>query len=198
MTVFFLLCASFQAIADAIQKYDANFIISPFSVWSLMVLIAEGATDQSLVQLQNVLRLPHDLNDLRTAYKQFQRLLLVNTSTVQLAVNQALFSDINRPLENDYANILAYDYEADHIPVNFQVPAYATKRINDHISYRTQGKIQDVVKPEDLLEAQLLLTSSIFFKGQWKVGLFSSWTMKLENEIKIFPIPVSIQLDTDT
>lgn len=139
-----------------------------------MVLIAEGATDQSLAQMQNVLRLPNNFNDLRTAYKQFQRLLLVNTSTVQLAVNQALFSDINRPLENDYANILALDYEADHIQVNFQVPAFASKRINDHISNRTQGKIQDVVKPEDLLEAQLLLTSSIFFKGKWKVGFFYS------------------------
>lgn len=136
-----------------------------------MVLIAEGATDQSLQQLQKTLRLPNDFNDLRTAYKQFQRLLLVNTSTVQLAVNQALFSDINRPVENDYANILAFDYEADHVPIDFRVPAYAVKRINDHISYRTQGKIQNVVKPEDLLEAQLLLTSSIFFKGKWKVNL---------------------------
>lgn len=145
-------------------------MISPFSVWSLLVLIAEGANEQSFVQLQKVLRLPNDLNHLRIAYKQFQRLLLVNTTTVQLAVNQALFSDINRPLENEYANILSYDYEADHIPVNFQVPAYAAKRINDHISYRTQGKIPYAVKPDDLLEAQLLLVSSIFFKGQWKVG----------------------------
>lgn len=135
-----------------------------------MVLVAEGANDQSLGQLQKVLRLPNDLSDLRIAYKHFQRLLLVNTSTVQLAVNQALFSDINRPLENEYANTLSYDYEADHIPVNFQVPAFAAKRINDHISYRTQNKIQNVVNPEDLLEAQLLLTSSIFFKGQWKVS----------------------------
>lgn len=135
-----------------------------------MVLVAEGANDESLEQLKKVLRLPNDLNDLRTAYKHFQRLLLVNTSTVQLAVNQAIFSDINRPLENEYANILSYDYEADHIPVNFQVPAIAVKRINDHISYRTQGKIENVVKSEDLLEAQLLLTSSIFFKGKWKVS----------------------------
>lgn len=145
-------------------------MISPFSIWSLLVLIAEGANDKSFEQLQKVLRLPNDLYSLRAAYKQFQRLLLVNTTTVQLAVNQALFSDINRPLQNDYANILAYDYEADHIPVNFQSPAVAVKQINDHISYRTQGKIQNVVKQEDLLETQLLLTSSIFFKGKWKVG----------------------------
>lgn len=134
-----------------------------------MVLIAEGATDQSFDQLEKVLRLPNDLSNLRTAYKNFQRLLLVNTSTVELAVNQALFSDINRPLVNDYVNVLVSDYEADHLPVNFRIPSTAVKTVNDHISYRTQGRIQEVVKPEDLSEAQLLLTSSIFFKGLWKV-----------------------------
>lgn len=166
-----------------------------------MLLIAEGATDESFQQLQQVLRLPNDFNHLRQAYKQFQRLLLVNTTTVQLAVNQALFSDLNRPLENGYANILSYDYEADHIPINFQIPATAVQRINDHISYRTQGKIRDVIKPEDLLETQLLLISSIFFKGQWKVSHFTMFVdpSSKPNAISMFrSSAASIQLDTDT
>lgn len=136
-----------------------------------MLLVAEGAADQSFVQLEKVLRLPKDLNYLRNAYKDFQRLLLVNTTTVELAVNQALFSDVNRPVENNYARILEQGYEADHLPVNYRAPAQAVKSINDHISFRTQGKIQNVVKPEDLNDAQLLLTSAIYFKGQWKVRI---------------------------
>lgn len=137
-----------------------------------MVLVAEGAADNSFDQLDKVLRLPYDLTSVRTAYKSFQRLLLVNTSTVELAVNQALFSDINNPIDNNYARILENDYEADHLPVNYRIPFNAVKTINDHISYRTQGKIQDVLKPDDLAEAQLLLTSAIFFKGQWKVRYY--------------------------
>lgn len=167
-----------------------------------MLLIAEGATDESLQQLQKVLHLPNNFSNLRQAYKQFQRLLLVNTTTVQLAVNQALFSDLNRPVENDYANILSYDYEADHIPINFQNPALAVQRINDHISFRTQGKIRDVVKPEDLLETQLLLISSIFFKGKWKVGYLHRSLLiyhSNSNVILMFALfTVSIQLDPDT
>lgn len=161
----------FQAIANAVRDYDANFVISPFSVWSLMILVAEGSAGKSFEQLNSVLRLPNDLTHLRTAYKNFQQLLLVNTSTVELAVNQALFSDLNNPIDNSYARILESDYEADHMPVNYRSPLNAIKTINDHISFRTQGKIQNVVKPEDLAEAQLLLTSAIFFKGQWKVYL---------------------------
>lgn len=134
-----------------------------------MLLVAEGSVGRTYDQLQTVLRMPNDLNTLRAAYKNFQRLLLVNTTTIELAVNQALFSDVNRPIENSYAAILQNDYEADHLPVDYRTPLSAVRVINDHISWRTQGKIKDVVKPEDLTEAQLLLTSTIFFKGQWKV-----------------------------
>lgn len=134
-----------------------------------MLLVAEGATDESLAQMNKVLRLPSDLNVLRSAYKNFQRLLVVNTTTVELAVNQAIFSDINRPLESNFVHVLRNDYEADHLAVNFRAPPAAVNTINNYISWRTQNKIRNVVKPEDLADAQLLLTSSIFFKGQWKV-----------------------------
>lgn len=146
-------------------------MISPFSIWSLLLLVAEGSADNSFTELEKVLRLPKDLNYLRLAYKNFQRLLLVNTTTVELAFNQALFSDTNRPVDSNYARILEQEYEADHLPVNYRTPNEAAKVINDHISFRTQGKIQNVIRPEDLNDAQLLLTSAIFFKGQWKVGI---------------------------
>lgn len=159
-----------QSIAKAVRNYDANFVIAPFSVWSLMVLLAEGADGQSFTQMERTLHLPNELTYLRTAYRSFQRVLVVNTSTVELAVNQAMFSDLNRPIDYNYAAILQNDYEADHIPVNFHDSKNAVKFINDHISQRTHGKIQDVIRSDDLTDAQLLLTSTIFFKGQWKVS----------------------------
>lgn len=134
-----------------------------------MLLVSEGSAGQTYDQIQQVLHTPNDFVSLRSAYKNFQRVLLVNTTTVELAVNHALFTDINRPIEHSYASILQNDYEADHLPVNYQAPNNAVKVINDHISWRTQGKINNVVKPEDLMDAQLLLTSTIFFKGQWTV-----------------------------
>lgn len=156
-------------IADAVRNYDANFIISPFSVWSLMLLVSEGANNESYAQLAKVLRLPNDLNTVRVVYKQFQRLLLVNTPTIELAVNQAMFSDKNRPVKIEYATTLTSEYEADHLPLDFRNQQAASAAINEHISFRTHGKIQNVVKPDDLSDTQLLLTSAVFFKGQWKV-----------------------------
>lgn len=158
-----------QAIAKAVQNYDLNFVMSPFSVWSLMVLLAEGATDQTLNQLKNVLHLPNDLTQLRTAYNEIQHRLQTNTTAIELTANHAIFSNINYNIDNKYISTLAHAYSVEHVPVNFQNTYVAAKTINDYISVRTQGKIQDVVQPNDLIDIQLLMASSIFFRGQWKV-----------------------------
>lgn len=158
-----------QSIAHAIREYDVNVVLSPFSIWSLMVLLAEISTDNSFSQLEKALRLPSDLTNVRSVYKQFQRLLFVNTSTIELIGNQALFTDINKPIDND---ILDNFYEADYLLVNFQNRDVAAKTINNHIRFQTRGKIPDVIKKEHLDEGSLLLMSAIFFKGQWKVRIF--------------------------
>lgn len=143
--------------------------MSPFSVWSLMVLLAEGATDQTLDQLKKVLRLPNDLTQLRTAYNGIQNRLQTNTTAIELTANHALFSNIDYPIDNKYISTLTRAYRVEHLPVNFQNTSIAASTINDYIHIRTQGRIEHVVNPDDLIDIQLLLASSIFFRGQWKV-----------------------------
>lgn len=85
-----------------------------------MVLVAEGATEQSYVQLQKVLRSPNDLVSLRTPYRSYQRVLLAGTPSVEMTLNLALFSDTNRLLQQNYVHILRSDYEADYLSVDFR------------------------------------------------------------------------------
>lgn len=134
-----------------------------------MVLLAEGATEQTLVQLKNVLHLPNDLTQLRTAYNDIQYRLQTNTTAIELTANQGLFSNINQPLDNKYISTLSRDYRIEHVPVDFRNASVAAQIINDYISVRTQGRIENVVHPEDLIDIHLLLSSSIFFRAQWRV-----------------------------
>lgn len=139
-----------------------------------MVLLAEGATDQTLEQLKNVLHLPNDLTQLRTAYNEIQRRLQTNTTAIEVTANHAIFSNITYRIDNKYIDILARAYRVEHVPVNFQNQIVAARTINDYISIRTQNRIENVVRPEDLNDIQLLMASSIFFRGQWKVCVFFS------------------------
>lgn len=158
-----------QLISKAVTRINVNFVVSPFTVWSLLVLLAEGSDGETYNQMAKVLNLPPELTHVRTAYKSFQRKLNVNLTTIELAVNQAIYTDTNRPIYSYYANILEEDYEADHMAVNFRNAAIATKTINDHVKAQTRGKITEIVRDTDLKDAQLLLTSAVYFKGQWKV-----------------------------
>lgn len=95
----------------------------------------------------------------------------MNTSTIELAVEQVMFSDENRPVERDYEDKLQRVYEADIHPVNFHDTAEAYYAINDYVEAKTHGKISKVVQPEDLHDLQMVLVSAIFFKGEWKVSI---------------------------
>lgn len=164
--VLFLL----QRLSAAVTQYDYDFIVSPFSIWSLLLLEAEGAAGNTWKQLQSVLRLPEDLTYLRLAYKHIQKALVVNTSTVELSVSQVLFSDENRPVDIDFADKLDNVYEADHLPVNFHDTPGSYNTINQYINDKTKGKIKKIINYDDLRDAQMMMISAIYFKGQWKVG----------------------------
>lgn len=134
-----------------------------------MVLIAEAAANgQSLAQLRTVLRLPNDLSLLRAPYKSFQHLLYVNITSIELNINQAIISDTNRPLHQIYIDLLESSYDVDHLSVDFHALNAATV-INDYLNDETRQHGRKLIKFEDLDEAQVLLVSSIFFRGQWKV-----------------------------
>lgn len=159
----------FKRLSAATAGANYNFIVSPFSIWSLLILTAEGAEGNTYTQLQQVLRLPEDLSYLRMAYKHIQKSLNVNTTNVEVAINQALFSDLNRPVDQEYSYKLEHNYQAEHFPVNFHNAVDATQQINDYVNKQTHGKIRKIVNKDDLSEAQMLMISALFFRGQWKV-----------------------------
>lgn len=159
-----------KLLSNAVTAFNYDFIVSPFSIWSLLLLQAEGAAGNTYEQLKKVLRLPDDLTYMRMTYQQLQESLRVNNSAVEVAVNKALFTDQNRPVDPDFAYILDNVYHAEHVPINFHNAVEAYTIINNYVKEQTRGKISRIVNMDDLKEAQMLLISAIFFKGQWKVS----------------------------
>lgn len=54
--------------------------------------------------------------------------------------------------------------------VNYRQTLEAQSHINGYVAKATKGMIDYLVNERDLLDAHLVLISTIFFKGQWKVG----------------------------
>lgn len=134
-----------------------------------MILVAEGAADKSLSQLKNVLHLPSYLNQFGLSYRDLRNNLFFNSSGFTLDVNQALFVDRQRPIEESYVRLLHREYQTDYVSVDFNAIENAVKTINNHISRKTHGKIKQLVTEASLPDTHLLLSSAIHFNGAWKV-----------------------------
>lgn len=152
------------------RSSSRNFILSPFSVWTILVLLAEGAGGNTYTQLQTVLRLPPDLSNIRRLYQHLITNFQINSTDIELQANQVIFCDENRPIDIGFQYKLENIYDADYFPVNFYRQYETFGKINNYVSERTHGRFKQVVDINDLNQAQMILISAIFFKGAWKVS----------------------------
>ncbi|XP_075151149.1 serine protease inhibitor 77Ba-like [Haematobia irritans] len=165
-------------MSDAHQANSTkSYMISPFAVWSLLLLLAEGAGGNTLKEFHDTLHLDSDHQAVRMAYKQIAQKLKVNTTTIEVASFQALFTDINKPVNRDYESLVTRIYESALIPVNFSEVNKTFTQINDDINKATRGLLPHSVQPQDFKDAALLMISALYFKGKWKYPFESDQTI---------------------
>lgn len=86
-----------------------------------------------------------------------------------MATYQGLFTDINKPVQRDFENIIEQEYNSALTSVDFEDVNGTLAKINGDISRATNGLLPYTIQPQDLREAYLIMISSLYFKGQWRV-----------------------------
>lgn len=97
----------------------------------------------------------------------------MNTSKIELDANQAFFFDKNRQVNDEYGKKLIKLYDTKVQATNFQDVVEAEITINNYVNATTHGKIPNILRAEELINAQMILITAVFFKGQWKVFIRS-------------------------
>lgn len=161
-------------ISTEVEKANKDFMISPFSVWSLLVLLFEGAGGQSYEQLRQVLRIKVQDEDLRSVYRVWSSYLNVNTSTIEVASVQALYTDKTSPVKNSYRDVVQ-SYGVQPVEVDFY-DRNTVALINEQSNRTTRGLIPYTVLPQQIVGAKMYMMSALFFKGQWKYPFNESAT----------------------
>lgn len=157
-----------------------NFIMSPFTVWTVLAAIAEGAFGTTRTEIEHAIRLPiNDDNNNHNNFKNITRWLQVNTNTVRLAKVNTMFVDkSNLPLV-EYQQNMKNEYEMDVIALDFKDSVLRANALNRAISNFTHGFIPKIVEPDDFQNTAMVLTSALYFKGQWKIPFNASSTSKM-------------------
>ncbi|XP_047539384.1 serine protease inhibitor 77Ba-like [Vanessa atalanta] len=158
------------------QPQGTNLIISPITVWTVLAVIAEGASGETLKQICKALRIfPKRRAAVRKEYQNIAQWLQVNTTTVELQKFNALFVDGESFPLIDFQNA-AKEYDTRMIGVNFTDSNVTSQLINAAISTVTKGRISNLVESSDLDNSNLILISALYFKGQWTVPFNASLT----------------------
>lgn len=159
--------------ASTVEELEAhgsvNLALSPFTIWSLLAIIAEGARQNTAREMDGVLG-SSDKEPFRRSFLALKNnLRAVRSGDVDLDLTSSVFTTNKQRLNSTYENVVRNIYDASVYPVDFTKTGQAAAYINDIVAKATKNKVRDFVTPGDMNNADIVLTSTLYFKGMWGI-----------------------------
>lgn len=140
---------------------EENTLISPLSVLYALSMTANGAKDNTLMQMEEVLGLDTtEWNTYLSAYKK-----TLSSETLNIANSIWVNEEERFTVEPDFLQINTEYYDAGIFSEIFDEAALS--KINQWVSEETSGKIDRILEeiPED---AVMYLINALAFEGKWE------------------------------
>ncbi|EDW51889.1 GM14001 [Drosophila sechellia] len=153
------------------ETADKNVIISPFSVKLVLALLAEaaGAGTQTQLELANTQTDIRSQNNVREFYrKTLNSFKKENQLHDTLSVRTKLFTDSFIETQQKFTATLKHFYDSEVEALDFTNPEAAADAINAWAANITQGRLQQLVAPDNVRSSVMLLTNLIYFNGLWR------------------------------
>lgn len=150
------------------KKQSGNLLLSPISLKLALVLLYEGAQDQSAFEIAQAMQLPATLPATRSRFSNILRSLRANSPYYKLNVGTRIYIDTIIPIRQRYKAIANDFYSTDVKSANFSNARPIVDDINQWVSSITNGNINTLVEDEDKIkESLMVITNAIYFKGLW-------------------------------
>src|SRR5437588_2096621 len=152
----------------AAQSQHQNVFVSPLSMFTALVMTENGASGETRDAMRKTLAIPADLSetDLHGSASTLLKLLR-SQKGAELAIANALWSDIKVPLSPDFIQRCQKLYEAEAATLDFSQPA-AANTINNWVKDKTHNKIPSIVAPDIVRMAAAIITNAVYFHGKWQ------------------------------
>ncbi|XP_034935198.1 uncharacterized protein [Chelonus insularis] len=169
---------SLQVVANSLSKFStdfyktlseketANFICSSTSVSMVLSMISFGADGNTKKELHQALYLDNDSQVTRNGFQVLIDILNA-VKTVDLRMANKIFAAIGFEIKSEFQAILETSFRSASETLNFDQAQEASNTINQWCENKTNNRIKDVVQPDDLQGAMLVLVNAIYFKGNW-------------------------------
>ncbi len=176
---------SFDLARAIVQPEDTtNSFFSPFSIWSALGLLTEGARGETAGELLEALSggaEPFDLVALRLTAQDQTRRLESAGEHVELRSANALWSEADTELDPRAVAALREYYGAQIETLDFRTRSdQARVAINDWVAARTAGHIEELLPPGSVTPlTRLVLTNAVYFLGLWSKPFDEQATLDL-------------------
>ena len=147
---------------------EANVLVSPLSASMALGMALNGARGTTYDQMQATLGFENaPLDTINLGYHGLMAHLPAADSTVstQLA-NSAWYRD-GFAVEQDFLEAVRAFFDAEIAGLDFSIPA-AADTINQWVSEKTGGRIEEIVESPIDDRTVLFLINAIYFRGPWK------------------------------
>ena len=148
------------------EQPGTNVFISPFSVSTVLQMVANGAAGDTKAEMQRVLKtagLPAET--LNAACKNLNQSLNSQTNVI-LNLANAIWYKEGFHLKPGFVSDNKNYFSAKLAGVDFGKPESA-QTINDWADHSTHGKIKEVVRWPFPPLTRVILANAIYFKGKW-------------------------------
>ena len=148
------------------EQPGTNIFISPFSVSTVLQMVANGAAGDTKAEMQRVLKtagLPAET--LNAACKDLNQSLNSQTNVI-LNLANAIWYKEGFHLKPGFVSDNKNFFPAELAGVDFGKPESA-QTINDWADNSTHGKIKEVVRWPFPPLTRVILANAIYFKGKW-------------------------------
>lgn len=155
-------------IADYALDYDTkdNTVISPYSIFSCLVLLSAIADNDSKTEILNALNMDEKL--IIDNYPYFYSLHNYENTISQEKTYNSIFIQNDLKIKNDCINNLANNYYCYQYQADFK-NNFTNKMITDYVSKNTNGLINEDF--EISKEAIAVLINSLYLKTIWNEPL---------------------------
>ena len=154
-----------------LKDQPGNLFFSPYSISTALAMTYAGARGETAEQMARTLRFAVPSDELHPAFSVIGKALDPDRSErgYRLSVANRLWGQEGYHFSPGFLSLTRESYAAELAPLDFERQAERSRAaINAWIAQRTQGKIDDLIRPGDLdSTTRLVLTNAVYFKGEW-------------------------------
>ena len=161
-----------------LRSQKGNLFFSPYSISTALSMTYAGARGQTAQEMAHVLHLMPEQDKLHPALAAVIAGLAGKNDGVRLDVANALWGQKGQPFVADFLQLTKKYYGAGFHTVDFNNGEAARQEINAWVEKQTQDKIKDLLAPDSVQGASLVLTNAIYFKGDWQKPFAKGRTLK--------------------